>query len=139
MTGKWILSNCDENSRLLVFSTISARDQGDFSLRKLDNGFGKDDEPALKKIKWLEDERLVTSYAAAIMEAATLNHVPCTLILAPREPVLSKETLDILLGISLKLNASKSRLGPQAQETILTAIKLDERDQRRFEPEGMFM
>ena len=68
--------------------------------------------------------------------------MPAVCFIAPRETVLSRETLELFAELfansELLRDLSYSAIGSKAS-WMIQAIKADERDQRRFEPEGMFM
>ena len=151
--AEWLIKCCDDkasSTTIVILDTLPLRDQpDDFTSRVLTTTTTGGKLNSKTNIQKLELDRLVSSYTAAIMELATLNNIPCVCYFAPRESVLSKETLEILTNIlvttsspssEFAISASKvSALVQSKSKWIPQAIKADEKDQRRFEPEGMFM
>jgi len=139
--AKYLVECCaKQETTLVILCTSPAREQPeDFDVRKLSNGFMND--ASVRELN-LETGRLVTSFAAAIMEQATLRSIPAICFIAPREAVLSRETLDVfaeLIFTSPLFATVKDQALSQRRTWTSVAIKTDEKDMRRFEPEGMFM
>ena len=125
---------------VIVFGTTPYREQHDFDPRTIATSVYR--KGTTSKLRSLESGRLVTSIVAAILEKAEIEGIPAVGYLVPREPVLSIETLDAFLNCVkadplLKVyyqSLSKSKATWSTQ-----AIKADEKESRKTEPEGMFM
>lgn len=127
-----------------MLATTPLRDQpNDYEMRKLYNGYVKGDLGD-KSIRQLELGRLVSSYAAAVMEAATFAKVPAVCYLSPRESILARETLESFASLvsalpALSGSGASPNLSSMRNQWMKTALVEDEKDQRRFEPAGMYM
>jgi hypothetical protein len=134
-----ILERCNSETVLVVLGTTSAAEQpGDFQIRVLVNPHCKQETTG----RPLEAGRLVTGLAAALLERSTLRSIACVCYLAPREPVLSLETLDCFHKLSKESKfflRYRNVIEKKRREWTSEALKKDEQDSRRFEPEGMFM
>jgi len=136
--AKWILDGCTKSTTIVVLTTSPAREQpDDFHVRMVSTS--ADSKGPYRK---LEHGRMLTSFAASIVERAVVDDLHVVCFTAPREPVLSRETLDSFFKVvetcSL-FESCRERVMRKRQEIIKDAIRSDEVEARRYEPEGMYM
>lgn len=138
--ASWVASQCDvHQGTVVVFGTVPAREQpaDDLSIRIV----GTDTCEFVPKHKQLEAGRLLTSNTACLVEACRLAGVRCVCLLAPRETVLAVQTLDCLFKAMRGKDIFKTRLErvhSLRKEWVVQAIREDERQVKKQQPEGMF-